>query len=152
MLRIVENLSARIASISRCLTSSQFALLAISQKFDDKVERLLIAISNLLQRETLRLKARRAINLDSYLLIKEQTYKVIDYRFSRLLENYLVKHTEKVTSLSNRLEQASFKKILQKGFCFVSDEFGSIVETKEKFEKTKNQGLLLNFQDGAVDI
>lgn len=168
MQRIVKEFSSHINSISKCLNSSQFAILGITQKFDDKIERFFVAIENFLQKESLKLKAKKLIspndflqrqilklqskkliNLENYINLKKQRFEASISAYDRILKNYFSKYSEKITILSNRLEQGSFKKILSKGFCFITDALGKTIETKEKFLDLQGSEFIIHFQDGS---
>lgn len=152
MRRITRELSSRISGVSQCLNSSQFAIMAISQKFDDKIERLQIAVENFLQKENLKLKMKKIISLENYLSLKQQKYNASKNIFNRLSKIYLTKYFDRMESLFNRLEQGSFKKILSKGFCFITDKTNKTIETKKIFEKYKNDELIIHFQDGSTNL
>ncbi len=167
--RIVREFSSRIDSVSKCLNSSQFVFLGITQKFDDKIERFFVAIENFLQREYLKLQTKRLINprdffqkqilrlqskklisLKNYIGLKRQKFESLASAYNRTLKNYFDKYLEKIIVLSNRLEQGSFKKILSKGFCFITDNSGKTIETKEKFLGLKGSEFCIHFQDGPL--
>ncbi len=166
--RIVREFSSRLDSVSKCLNSSQFAILGITQKFDDKIERFFVAIQNFLQRESLKLQTKKLINpkeflqkqmlrlqskklisLENYIRLKRQKFEASISVYNRILKNYFDKYLEKIIVLSNRLEQGSFKKILSKGFCFITDSSGNTIETKEKFQRQKGSEFCIHFQDGS---
>ena len=152
MMRIVRELSARVVATSRCLSSSQFAIMGITQKFDDKMERFFIAIENFMQRESLKLRTKKLVSLEYYLQLKRQKCIVAANSLSRLSKNYLLRYFDKSESLFNRLEQGSFKKILVKGFCFITDASGKTIETTIDFKNSKESGLNIHFQDGSVKL
>ncbi|MDR1391145.1 MAG: exodeoxyribonuclease VII large subunit [Holosporales bacterium] len=152
MQRIIREASSQAVTILRCFASSQFAILAISQKFDDRVDRFFIAIENFIQKETLRLKTKKMISLISYFQLKKQKYLAVSSIFTKLSKIYLVRYFDRFISLSQRLEQGSFKKILDKGFCFIIDSFGKTIETKASFESLKGSELKIHFSDGIVSI
>lgn len=172
MLRIIKEQSSRLDATSRYLASSQTFVMSLTQKFDDRVERFGIAIENFVQKENLKLKTKKLISLESYLDLKKQKFEMILKSFQKLQESYLSKYFDKCESLSldklkksylvryfdkceslfKRLEQASFKKILEKGFCFITDKFGKIIETQNEFEISKTNGLRIHFQDGTANI
>jgi exodeoxyribonuclease VII large subunit len=91
-------------------------------------------------------------NLEKYISLRKQCYTTVSDNIGRLSRMYLDRYLDKIESLSNRLEQASFKKILEKGFCFITDYEGKTVETKQQFEKMAERSRLLHFQDGSVEI
>lgn len=167
--RVIHEFSTHVGAISKCLNSSQFAILGITQKFDDKIERLSLAMENFLQKEVLKLKTKNLINardflqkaflklqskklirLESYVGLKKQKFESAYSVYERLLKGYLAKYMDKMESLSGRLEQSSFKKILSKGFCFITDNNGKTIETKEMFLNSRGSGINIHFQDGTT--
>jgi exodeoxyribonuclease VII large subunit len=152
IMRIAKEFTSRIVIAAKCLSSSQFAIVAIIQKFDDEVSRLLTAITNFFQRERLKLQSNRMVSLENYILLKRQRCTAASSTVRRLSRIYLARYLDKFESLSSRLEQASFKKILEKGFCFITNHDGKTVGTKEQFMKTAERRRLIHFQDGSVEI
>ncbi|MDR2667233.1 MAG: exodeoxyribonuclease VII large subunit [Holosporales bacterium] len=152
IVRLVKEGASRVVLAKKCLSSSQFAIIAIIQKFDDGVDRLLIAIANFFQREHLKLLSKRILSLENYVLLKKQRYTAASNTVKKLTSTYLARYLDKFESLFNRLEQASFKKILEKGFCFITSCDGKTVRTKEQFTKTAGSRRLIHFQDGPVEI
>ena len=152
MLRIIKEKNIRVSATARYLASSQSFIIAITQKFDDKAERLGIAIENFINMKTLKLSSQRITNLDHFISLKKQQFETQAISFGKLVKNYLLRYFEKFETFSNRLEQASFKKILEKGFCFITDQFGKTIETKSDFETAKSNNLTVHFQDGSSKI
>ena len=152
MLRIINEQNSRVSATARYLASSQSFIIAITQKFDDKAERLGIAIENFINMKTLKLSSQRITNLDHFISLKKQQFETQAISFGKLVKNYLLRYFEKFETFSNRLEQASFKKILEKGFCFITDQFGKTIETKSDFETAKSNNLTVHFQDGSSKI
>ena len=189
MLRVVREQMARVSATARYLASSQAFIIGITQKFDDKVERLSLAIENFISMENLKLKSKKLVSLQHYLRLKKQRFEncsnvltrtfdslLIRYddklssmsdklgnldrfiqlkrhdietysnSFNKLVKSYLVRYFDKFESMAIRLEQASFKKILEKGFCFITDKFGP------EFETSRTKGLSIHFKDGSAEI
>jgi exodeoxyribonuclease VII large subunit len=152
MARTLREFCTRIVSAAKCIRSSHFVILSIRQKFDDKIGRFLLAGNNCFQRENMRLKTRKLANLSSYLILKKQKYETVKELFGKQIENFMKQSAKNVNILSNRLEQSSFKKILQKGFCFVTDKVGKTIETKIEFEVLMSKGFTIHFQDGESTV
>jgi exonuclease VII large subunit len=98
------------------------------------------------------LRAKRLVSLDNYIAMKKQSYESRASRFTTLLGMYLSRQLEKAEVIFNRLDQSSFKSILRKGFCFVTDRLGRTIETKEIFESERANGVMLHFADGSVRL
>lgn len=152
MFRIVQEQKVKIASISRYLSSSQNFIIGIAQKFDDKSERFLTAIGIYLNNAKLSLKSHRLISPRQYISLKHQQYSNVSQTFDKLMSNFLEKYQDKLSTFFIRLEQASFKKILSKGFCFITDTLGKTIETKKSFENAGTNDLCLHFRDGTVTM
>jgi exodeoxyribonuclease VII large subunit len=152
MNRIIKESSVRLISVVRCLESLLYKIIAVGQRLDDSVDRLFVAVENFIQKTSLRLKTKKLSNLESYIALKKHEYEAAANVFSKLLRIYLITYIDKMDALFNRLEQSSFKKILSKGFCFITDNNGNVVATKEDFINEKATGLSVHFQDGTVDI
>ncbi len=150
--RIVRELITIVSSFSKSLASSQFAILAISQKFDDKVDRFAIAIQNYFQREKLKLQTKKLISLENYLSLKRQSFNSKAMVFDKLSKNYLDRYVEKVKTLSDRLGQSSYQQILNKGFCFITEEAGKIIDTKAQFDESRSQNMSVHFKDGTSEL
>jgi exodeoxyribonuclease VII large subunit len=152
MRRITRELTLRVVGISKCLSSSQFAILGIIQSFDNKVERLFNAINNYIQKEQIKLLGKKVVSLSGYISMKEQMYLSTRAAFDRALKSFMSRISEKSTIMFNRLEQGSFKKILAKGFCFITNEEGRTIITKKDFEENGAGIFSLHFVDGTSEI
>ncbi|MDR0630646.1 MAG: exodeoxyribonuclease VII large subunit [Holosporales bacterium] len=152
MQRIIRELKSKTIGISKCLSSSQFAILKITQNFDSKVERLLSAIDSYVQKESLKLKGKKLVNLKGYFSLKEQKHTAIIKTFDKSVNVYLAHIFDQIVYLSKRLEQSSFKKILEKGFCFLTDRSGKTIETKQDFEQIENRNFSIHFVDGIIEL
>ncbi|MDR1609809.1 MAG: exodeoxyribonuclease VII large subunit [Holosporales bacterium] len=150
--RIIDEWCSYLSALHRRLISARFSIIAVSQKFDDRVDRLTTAIANFMNKEVTMLQAKRLVGLDNYVAMKKQDYESRAGRFTTLLGMYLSRQLEKAEVIFNRLDQSSFKSILRKGFCFVTDKLGRTVETKEMFESERVSGVVLHFADGSVSI
>lgn len=150
--RVLQEQSLRISSLSRFLSSSQNFIISIVQKFDDKSDRFSLALANYLNKSNLFLKSHRLISPKQFFNLKSQQYFNFAQVFNKILSHYLAQYIERLAILDNRLEQASFKKILSKGFCFITDSLGNTIETKKRFEGVDASTLHLHFQDGDASI
>ena len=195
MMRIIREQATRVSATTRYLASSQAYIIAITQKFDDKIERLSMAIDNFIKTEILRLKTKKLIslsyfltmkkqrfencsnmltkefkslclryedrlssvsnklgNLDNYIQLKRRDFEICSNSYDKLIRTYLSRYLDKFQSLVIRLEQASFMKILEKGFCFITDQSGKTIETKSDFETARSNDLTVHFKDGSSKI
>lgn len=152
MFRIIQEQTLRLNSFARYLSSSQNFIISIVQQFDDKADRLISTMQNFLNSAKLSLKAKRLMNPNSYLNLKLQQYVSLQQIYNKLLSNYLLSYRDKLDSFSIRLEQASFKKILSKGFCFITDNSGKTIETKTHLESVHDADVAIHFQDGIFQL
>jgi exodeoxyribonuclease VII large subunit len=152
MMRIMREFSLKISGISKCLSSSQFAILGLVQNFDAKIERMFSAIRNYIQKEVIKLNNKKMISLNGYINLKEQTYQSAKTTFDKSFVAYIFKISERLSILFNRLEQSSFKKILDKGFCFVTDTDGKAVVNKKDFDNSEAENFSVHFVDGTSEV
>jgi exonuclease VII large subunit len=68
------------------------------------------------------------------------------------MNTYLNGFRQKTNNLFGRLEQSSDRKILEKGFCLITDSKGNTIKTKFEFGKSSKDDLLINFIDGETKI
>ncbi|MDR0640345.1 MAG: exodeoxyribonuclease VII large subunit [Holosporales bacterium] len=148
----LKEMKTRITNAIKHLISSQFIFLAIRQSFDDKIGKFLILINNYFQKESMKLDSKKIMGLNYYLNLKQQQYSAVRKTLEKRAEYFMVQHCQTLKVLGDRLEQASFKKILSKGFCFITDMKGSTIETKLDFEASRNTGYVIHFQDGMSEI
>jgi exonuclease VII large subunit len=111
-----------------------------------------MAGNNYFQRENMRLKGKKLVNLNSYLILKKQKYETTRGLFDKQIDNFMKQNKKNIDVLCNRLEQSSFKKILKKGFCFMTDECGKTIETKAEFDDSMARGFTVHFQDGESTV
>jgi exodeoxyribonuclease VII large subunit len=152
LIGILREMKTRLANSIKHLISAQFVLMAIRQRFDDKISRFLILISNYLQKESIKLESKRITGLNQYITLKKQRYETIQHTIMKRTEYFMVQYRQTLKVLGDRLEQGSFKKILSKGFCFLTDIGGKTIETKLDFESSKNNGYVIHFQDGVSEV
>jgi exodeoxyribonuclease VII large subunit len=150
--RILREMRSRLVGATKCLRSSHFVILFIRQRFDDKVGRFLVSGSSYFQKESMRLRTKKLISLNSYLILKRQKYEEAKRQLDKQMENFMKQSMKNMVVLCNRLEQSSFKKILEKGFCFVTDKHGKTVKTKAEFEISMVEGVTIHFQDGGATV
>ena len=98
------------------------------------------------------LNSKKLISLENYVELKSQQYNSKKVLFEKLLNDYLLKHIEKIEVLKNRLTQSSYRKILEKGFCFITSPAGDCIKTVGQFESNKGNGLNIHFQDGSTKL
>lgn len=150
MKRILNEQTKRVEIIAKSVIACRFSMMGISQKFDDRIDRFVKAIHVYFDREALKLKNQKIKNLENYINYKSQDFISKASIFDKLMRSYLDKCNEKISILYNRLEQGSYKKTLEKGFCFISDKNGNTIKTKECFDRSQKSDLLITFSDGIA--
>ncbi|GHT89149.1 hypothetical protein FACS1894113_3410 [Alphaproteobacteria bacterium] len=151
-MRYLKELSQRLLIAKKSFSSSQFAIMNLAQRFDDKIEKFSVAFDSYMQRLQLKLQSKKLISLKSYIQLKTQQYISKQSVFDKIAGNFSARYKDKLETLSNRLEQGSYKKILEKGFCFITGKTGNSVKTVSEFEAEKDVGLVVHFQDGTAHV
>jgi exodeoxyribonuclease VII large subunit len=152
MLRILREHKNKADNLAKSISTSKFFIINLSQRFDEVSSRFVKSFETYFNLESLRLQKQKIISLENYMALKKQTYSSISRVFDRLVDVYLNKYCELMENLSGRLEQGSYRKILEKGFCFITDTKGEAIKTKVEFENKNNEPMLLNFVDGIASI
>jgi exodeoxyribonuclease VII large subunit len=150
--RIVNERTNNLSMLVQSLTARKYEIIGKAQKFDDIMERLQKSIWKYFDIEKLKLERQKIANLNNYIQLKIQQFTTYSTIFGKIAENYLSRYEELLESLDNRLEQSSYKKILEKGFCFITNNGGENIKTKSEFLMARKEDLLLNFADGTTGL
>ena len=129
MRQILEHRSLQLTSLERGLLNPQRLIEDGMQRLDDWSDRLRRALPQLCQ-----------IHQDR-----------LTHAFARLRhpKDQLELCFERFSQLSTRLDQASFQKVLDRGFAMVTTESGDSITCAKKFPNTP---VNLNFGDGKVEV
>lgn len=148
--KAVDRMELRLRALR--LPSIQQWLNERGMRCDDNCERLSLAMQQMLQRKgdalgyaRLLLKPPRA-RLDHAQDLLARTWRQAD----RAAAACLKQATDRVSTLSTRLEHSSYASILQRGFCVVSTENGSAVLTTCAAARQAAGPVALHFQDGSL--
>ncbi|MDR2074614.1 MAG: exodeoxyribonuclease VII large subunit [Holosporales bacterium] len=152
MLRILREHENKIDNFAKSISASKFFIINLSQRFDEMSDRFVKSFETYFNLESLKLQKQKIISLENYIALKKQTCSSASSVFDKLMKVYLNRYFELITILSGRLEQGSYKKILEKGFCFITDTKGGAIKTKVEFENKGDEQMLLNFVDGTASI
>jgi len=146
----IKTLILRLSRFEQTLKDPLRYVFEKQQKLDDWSERLQLGIRRFLVQRRLQFgqitltAPRSIINLGSERLFQHG---------GRLLQSY--KHynnmrCDRLMHLSQQLENVSFKKTLERGFCFAESEQGKVLHSKDdiKMEKPFN----LHFKDGISKV
>ena len=127
--RCLDEYKNRIEGLSRGIPNLQQILNESIQKLDYRVERLQIAIKNLLSNKL------NSLNLT----------EVKPFYINTLIEKY----TEKLKSLSSQLESVSVDSVLKRGFAWVKGENNQTIYNLS--DAQKQSSLTIRFADGELN-
>lgn len=142
----------RLKVLERSLPSPLRLLEDKRLRLDDWQDRLIRALLNSHAQAQerlvhLRIRLRAPTDLIQNLqLQKESQARLLSMSFVRFLED----QSNKFNELSLRLEQASFHKILDRGFALVTDEENHPIGSIQQFPKNKPANLTL--KDGTISV
>lgn len=152
MIRILNEHRSRINIISKAMLSCKFAIIGLTQKFDELSENLAKAIMIFFNFQKLRIEKQKIGNLHNYITLKKQRLDCNTTYFDRLIKTYFEKYTDILKILCARLEQSSYRKILEKGFCFITDNKGTPIKTRLDFSQRSKSEIEIHFYDGVTKI
>ena len=152
MSRSLRETEMRFAVLAKSLQGAKNAILNIAQKFDDKAEKFGFVVDVYFRNLQNRLSGNKMISLKNFVELKRHVFCSHSNIFDKLLERYIEKYDEHLRGLCGRLDQASYKKILDKGFCFITTKSGASVQEKKAFEEGRDSKLIIHFKDGDVEL
>lgn len=124
-------------------------LLLMSQ---EQAQRLNNSLLQNLERHQLHLKALSAQRLDPRRYMEEKSQRLDDWseRFVRSVRFSYERWDTPFQALGQRLDQASYKKVLDRGFAWVSTPHGKTISTQLQAQQCPT--LKLTFQDGSISV
>ena len=146
--RILRETTLRIANTDRIQQSYKLFYANINQKIDYVNQKLNNTIDTILNKNFTKISTIKMINLKQYFQNKQQNYFIYTASLGKMYFNYINICDIKLENLSKRLEQGSYLKILEKGFCYACDKNGVI---RRKSDIVEND-MLLHFYDGNINI
>jgi exodeoxyribonuclease VII large subunit len=116
----------------------------------ERQQRLTSILSQTIERYQLRLNAIQPQRLDPRRLLEEKTQRLDEWseRWVKACASSLERWQQPVKMLGDRLEQASYKKVLERGFAWVTTLTGQTIASSQKVKPL--QRLRLTFADGTV--
>ena len=114
----------------------------------NRVNNLINAINIMLNSKSAKIHAIRIVAPTQFLHNKKQRYDNIQELLLKNYSSYIKQHCNYTRVLSNRLEQSSYLKIMEKGFCYAYGKSGVI----RKKADIDNEKFLLRFYDGEVTV
>lgn len=130
VIRYLSERKTQLQGLARGIPNLTQILSEITQRFDDRIERLNIAFKNLLNNK------RTAIErcaLKPY-----------------FIKNIFDKNQENLKNLALRLDSVSIDSVLQRGFAWVRDDKGHTVYSVNQAQS--GPLLEINFHDGKIDV
>jgi exodeoxyribonuclease VII large subunit len=152
MVRFWRENANRVNLCTKTLSACKFVVVSLCQRFDDITDQLSKSILFFLNCALLRLQNQRIKSLQDYFALKDQRYRSAMIIFDRIVQHRLKAVDEMLASLSGRLEQSSYKTILKKGFCFITNSSGTAIVTKSSFEREQTNNLFVTFVDGVSEV
>lgn len=149
---LLETLRLKTGTLAGRLTHPRFLLETLTQKLDDRTERLRLAGERLIQRRHEKLQ-QVAAGLSPRSLRQQATQsgeklQHLAQRLSRVVLLLHEKRGERLRMLGALLESASYTRILQRGFALVRDEKGHTVTHAKALQA--GQTIDLTFADGTA--
>ena len=151
--RHLHNQSLQIAGLSRGLPDPRILLETATMRIDDWVERF-----NLSQMSVLKNKYNSLTNAALRLRHPQQTLdmaitqlKQQNQNFIKAFSYYFRKYEQSLEITSMRLEQGSYQRVLERGFCWINDG-KNIISSAKDFSNNMNRVVSLNFADGQIKI
>lgn len=152
MARILDENNNKINIISKSILACKFSMMNLFQRFDEISENLNKSMRIFLNIQKMKSDRQKIGGLDHYFLLKKQQYDSRLFYFERLRKTCCEKYKEFLQILSVRLEQSSYKKILEKGFCFITDNEGNAIKTCKDFLMRNKSDITIHFYDGSSKI
>lgn len=152
MTRILNEHKNRINFLSKSILACKFSIIGLSQRFDELTDVLAKSIKTFFDFQKFRIEKQKIGNLDHYIMLKKQQYESKLIYFEMLTRTFFQKYDDIIKTLSARLEQSSYRKILEKGFCFITDQNENAIKTCVEFSKKSKEGITIHFYDGISKI
>ncbi len=153
MNRHLQNQLVHVTGLSRGLPDPKILLETATIRLDDWVERF-----NFAQLSLLKNKCNLLVNASLRLCHPKQTldmamtqFKQQNQNFIKSFTHYFDKYEQNLRIISMCLEQSSYQRVLERGFCWVSDG-ENIITSAYDLSQHIEQTISLNFADGEVKI
>jgi len=153
MKRHLQNQLMHVGGLSRGLPDPKILLETAAIRLDDWVERF-----NLAQLSLLKNKYNILVNVTLRLRHPKQTldmamteFKQQNQNFIKAFTHYFDKYEQNLRVISMCLEQGSYQRVLERGFCWINDGENVITSAKD-FTQNMNRVVSLHFADGEVKI
>jgi exodeoxyribonuclease VII large subunit len=152
MLQGLEHRQLAIVSAGRGLPDPHQIIGDKAQRLDEWAERLTQSGQSHLETLSLRLQTftHRLRHPREALTQAEQQYNFVAKHFSLIAKQHWEGIEQRFDQLSGRLMQASFQKVLERGFCMVTGPENKAITSSKQVKP--GVVFALNFHDGAVPV
>lgn len=140
----------KIKGLARGLPHPKHILETSMQRLDERFERLIRSINNYITIAKHRVQSQQCKHPAASLSMHMQNFVNINLRFSRSIQGMLDAKMLESKYLIGRLEQASYSKILEKGFAWTS--VNDLVITKAVDFPLDANAVTLHYADGNIII
>lgn len=151
--RQLQNDGLHLTNLARALPSPQQILEQTMLRVDDWTDRLAQAKDNVLTTKN-QMIALQSVRLRPPAILLEKGDLNLSQLFERLIQaqhRFFKNQFDQLNWKSSGLEQNSYQRILEKGFCLVTSD-KEVVNSVQYFNKNSNPTLSLKFADGETKI
>jgi len=147
--RLIDERREKLALLSRALGEPARAIEPLSQRLDEKDERLSRAIGTYIERREGRLAeaAGKLRHPRDVVALAVQRLEHLDHRMQGGMREYLAPRQNRLERLAAGLAHLSPKAVLSRGYALVHDETGRVVMRQD--EAKRGAHVRIEFQDGA---
>lgn len=150
--RFAQQARLRLNHAAAALPDLPSLLGVVRQNLDNRGERLVLALPNMLaaQQALVHRLASRLLHPRELLAAKRHALALLDHRFTSPMAASIREHRLRLESLSARLEGLSYNAILARGFIIAISPSGHPVTTKEAASRLPR--MTLRFADGSLTV
>ncbi|MBP9752510.1 MAG: exodeoxyribonuclease VII large subunit [Proteobacteria bacterium] len=124
-----------------------------AQRLDDWADRLLNLKKSimLIYGQRLSVLLNRLQSPKMHADMQAEKLKYLSERLHKTISLIVLQNTQKIEHLSLRLNQSSYQKTLEKGFCLVMDNHKSPLESVKDFLNNNNKPVTFQTKDGKIE-
>jgi exodeoxyribonuclease VII large subunit len=146
----LETLNLRLSRFDQILKDPLRYVFEKQQKIDDWSERLHLASHRFVVQKRLQLGHMKLSAPTGKLDLGRERLMQQDLRMQQSYKRYVEVRHDKLLHLTQQLENISFKKTLERGFCLAESEQGKILRSKDDVKPGKPFNL--HFKDGLTKV
>ena len=162
--RILERQHRQSSALSQIIERAHLTLSSLSlldpnrmiedkmQRLDDWLERLTTVKTSFLQQHSKKLEflSARVRHPNDLIQSSHQSLEFLSHKFKGVASRLVEDAQHELELLTSKLDQNSYEKILEKGFCWVSDTANKPISRAEQIQG--NTDITLHFVDGDVPL